>query len=73
MDDDTHHSGDEIPKLTRRLPPARRLRKRAMAVEDRETGEFISTIFFSRFFLNVFSISVKSDQFESNFALSLVI
>lgn len=37
---DTHQSPDEMPRVTRRLLPARRLRKRALAVEDRETGEF---------------------------------
>lgn len=37
---DTHQSLEEIPKVARPLHPTRRLRKRAMAVEDREAGEF---------------------------------
>lgn len=34
---ETHQSPVEMPKVTRRLLPARRLRKRAMAVEDRDS------------------------------------
>ncbi|KAE8294033.1 CTD small phosphatase-like protein 2 [Larimichthys crocea] len=37
MDHDSHHSDDEIPTMTRRLLPRGRLRKRAIAVDDRET------------------------------------
>lgn len=36
---DLHQSFDEIPKVARPMRPTRRLRKRAMAVEDREAGE----------------------------------
>ncbi|XP_075944309.1 CTD small phosphatase-like protein 3 [Anarhichas minor] len=36
LDDDSHHSDDEIPTMTRRPLPRGRARKRAIAVEDRE-------------------------------------
>lgn len=36
LDDDSHHSDDEIPTMTRRALPRGRARKRAIAVEDRE-------------------------------------
>ncbi|XP_034738199.1 CTD small phosphatase-like protein 2-B [Etheostoma cragini] len=37
LDNDSHHSDDEIPTLTRRPLPRCRPRKRAIAVDDRET------------------------------------
>ncbi|XP_078114833.1 CTD small phosphatase-like protein 3 [Sander vitreus] len=37
LDDDSHHSDDEIPTMTRRPLPRVRPRKRAIAVDDRET------------------------------------
>nr|XP_046247592.1 CTD small phosphatase-like protein 3 [Scatophagus argus] len=37
LDDDSHHSEDEIPPVTRRPLPRGRQRKRAIAVEGRET------------------------------------
>ena len=38
LDNDDHHSDDEIPTMTRRPLPRGRARKRAIPVEDRETG-----------------------------------
>ncbi|XP_018522989.1 LOW QUALITY PROTEIN: CTD small phosphatase-like protein 2 [Lates calcarifer] len=37
VDNDSHHSDDEVPTMTRRPLPRGRARKRAIAVEDRET------------------------------------
>ncbi|XP_068591032.1 CTD small phosphatase-like protein 3 [Cebidichthys violaceus] len=37
LDNDSHHSDDEIPTMTRRPLPRGRARKRAIAVDDRET------------------------------------
>ncbi|KAA8589443.1 hypothetical protein FQN60_012808 [Etheostoma spectabile] len=37
LDNDSHHSDDEIPTMTRRPLPRCRPRKRAIAVDDRET------------------------------------
>nr|XP_020467775.1 CTD small phosphatase-like protein 3 [Monopterus albus] len=37
LDDDSHHSDDEVPIKTRRFLPRRRARRRAIAVDDRET------------------------------------
>ncbi|KAM8745719.1 CTD small phosphatase-like protein 3 [Acanthopagrus schlegelii] len=37
LDNDDHHSDDEIPTMTRRPLPRGRARKRAIPVEDRET------------------------------------
>ncbi|GAA6235371.1 CTD small phosphatase-like protein 2 [Lates japonicus] len=37
VDTDSHHSDDEVPTMTRRPLPRGRARKRAIAVEDRET------------------------------------
>ncbi|TMS20550.1 CTD small phosphatase-like protein 2 [Larimichthys crocea] len=53
MDHDSHHSDDEIPTMTRRLLPRGRLRKRAIAVDDRETGcvRQIPVIFKNSFYI----------------------
>lgn len=51
---ETHQSPVEMPKVTRRLLPARRLRKRAMAVEDRDSGEFTLMDFVFWFIPDVF-------------------
>lgn len=37
LDNDSHHSDDEIPTMTRRPLPRGRARKRAIAVDERET------------------------------------
>ncbi|XP_040896199.1 CTD small phosphatase-like protein 3 [Toxotes jaculatrix] len=37
LDKDSHHSDDDVPTMTRRPLPRGRARKRAIAVEDRET------------------------------------
>ncbi|XP_022593874.1 CTD small phosphatase-like protein 3 isoform X1 [Seriola dumerili] len=37
LDNDSHHSDDEVPTMTRRPLPCGRPRKRAIAVDDRET------------------------------------
>lgn len=60
---ETHQSPVEMPKVTRRLLPARRLRKRAMAVEDRDSGEFTLMDFVFWFIPDVF---FSAHQLENN-------
>ncbi|XP_068445970.1 CTD small phosphatase-like protein 3 [Clinocottus analis] len=43
LDDESHHSDDEIPTMTRRPLPRGRARKRAIAVDDRETDVTFKT------------------------------
>lgn len=61
MDHDSHHSDDEIPTMTRRLLPRGRLRKRAIAVDDRETGVCGRFQLFSRIIFIYFTFFCLSE------------